>query len=58
MEKKKPFQQMDVLIALRQDFKNIMTELSIMQRDSNYQSTWQPTYNKINSEIKKVTRIL
>lgn len=57
-EKKKPFKQMDVLIALRQDFKNIMTELSIMQRDSNYQSTWQPTYNKINPEIKKITHTL
>ncbi|HHV7525066.1 TPA: DEAD/DEAH box helicase family protein [Burkholderia orbicola] len=41
-EQGKPFPQQARLDALRQDVRDVMTELKLMQADDNYVSQWQP----------------
>lgn len=41
-ERSKPFAQQARLEALRQDVRDVMTELKLMQADENYVSQWQP----------------
>lgn len=41
-EQGKPFPQQQRLEALRQDVRDVMTELKLMQADDNYVSHWQP----------------
>lgn len=42
IEKGKPFQQQSRLENLRDDSRDVMTELKLMQADDNYVSTWTP----------------
>lgn len=42
IEKDKPFAQKEQLETLRQDVRDVMTELKLMQADDNYVSQWQP----------------
>ncbi len=41
-ERGKPFPQQHHLEALRQDVRDVMTELKLMQADDNYVSNWKP----------------
>lgn len=41
-EQSKPFSQKERLEALRQDVRDVMTELKLVQADDNYVSQWQP----------------
>lgn len=42
LERDKPFAQQELLDSLRQDARDVLTELKLIQADDNYVSTWTP----------------
>nr|WP_272885928.1 helicase C-terminal domain-containing protein [Stutzerimonas stutzeri] len=51
-EKAKPFSQQARLEALRQDVRDVMSELKIMQGDPEYVSTWKPSSQQQNDQSR------
>ena len=55
-EKAKPFSQQERLEALRQDVRDVMAELKIMQGDPEYVSIWKPKSQQQNDQIRQRTK--
>ena len=53
IEQAKPFPQLERLEALRQDARDVMTELKLMQVDENYVSQWKPMSQTAENETRQ-----
>lgn len=51
-ERAKPFSQQDRLEALRQDVRDVMAELKIMQGDPEYRSCWKPKSQELSEQAR------
>lgn len=56
-EKEKTFPQQELLERLRQDVRNVMTELKLMQANDNYVSQWQPSSTASDIRQPNTTRM-
>ncbi|GGM25505.1 hypothetical protein GCM10009425_40320 [Pseudomonas asuensis] len=56
LEKERPFSQMERLEYLRQDVRDVMTELKLMQADDDYVSQWKPRSRETDQQATPLER--